>query len=276
MCGGQRDAAPDLLRGEWYSFSTTACPFRLTASGHNCSVCSPKKVQAARRCGGQRNKTATPPLAKPLGACGHQNGAPSILEANCQRGLRAHWGRADTRTVQDNSRSKSPAGTPRRCLIHAACGYRGHRRLGLLDVGYQRLGSQDHCCNGCCILQCRSRYLGRVNDAGRDHIDILLVVRIKAVADLVCADDLVDDNAALQTCVQCDLTERCLQCGADDLCTCLLVAVELADQLLYCRDRIDQSSTAAGYDAFLYGCLGRCQSILDAELLLLHLGRNQK
>ena len=34
---------------------------------------------------------------------------------------------------------------------------------------------------------------------------------------------------------------------------------------------VDESGAAACYDAFLNGCLGSCESVLDAELLLLHL-----
>ena len=52
----------------------------------------------------------------------------------------------------------------------------------------------------------------------------------------------------------------------------LLVALELADELLDSGNGVDIGRAAAGDDALLDSRAGRVQSVLNAQLLLLHLG----
>ena len=89
---------------------------------------------------------------------------------------------------------------------------------------------------------------------GLDHIrDVLLLLGIKAVVGLVGLQDVVDNNAALQTGIGSDLAQRSLQSLADDLGACALIALQLANQLINSRNRVDGSRAAAGNDPERFG-----------------------
>ena len=83
--------------------------------------------------------------------------------------------------------------------------------------------------------------------------------------------DLVDDDRRLEARVVRELADRLLERALDDLRARLLVGdldvVEL-DRL----DRVQERDTAAGDDALLERRAGRLHGVLDAMLLLLHLG----
>src|SRR5215475_4876276 len=70
-------------------------------------------------------------------------------------------------------------------LVHAAA--RGHRGwgpfLGLL--GHHRFGRDQQARDRGGILQCQPDDLGRVDDAGSDHVDILAGLRIEAAVVIV-------------------------------------------------------------------------------------------
>ena len=83
---------------------------------------------------------------------------------------------------------------------------------------------------------------------------------------------LINNDCALDACVGSDLLHRCFQTACNDLHTGLLIAGCLCSQSLNRCDSVYISYTAACYDAFLNSCAGCVQCILDAELLLLHLG----
>src|SRR5205085_5491016 len=82
--------------------------------------------------------------------------------------------------------------------------------------------------------------------------------------------DLLDHDRAFDTRVEADGADGLLEGAADDVDADLLVAValELAEHDL----RAQQRDAAARNDALFDGRAGRVQRVLDAGLLLLHLG----
>src|SRR5690606_3353273 len=82
--------------------------------------------------------------------------------------------------------------------------------------------------------------------------------------------DLVDHDRAVHAAVLGDLAERLLAGAADDLHAEALLVVDL--QVVEGLQRADQGDAATGDDALLDGRAGRVQGVLDARLLLLHLG----
>ena len=159
-----------------------------------------------------------------------------------------------------------------RLLIHAAhigCCRSGRSRL--LDVSDKALGGQYHRSDGSRVLQCGASDLGRVNDTGGDHVGVLLLERVEAVADLILTTDVLYDDGALQTRVLRDLLDRRLERFKNDLHTGLGVACGGIEQLCDSRDRVDQRYAAACDDALLNSRLSSGESVLDAHLLLLHL-----
>src|SRR4051794_21578923 len=137
-------------------------------------------------------------------------------------------------------------------------------------LGDDRLSGQDVLGDRRGVLERRAGHHRRVDDAGADQVDDLAGGRIEALA-LLGATDVVDDDRALEAGVLRDLTERLLERAEHDARTGLLVVD---------RDRVDvdglgrleQRHAAARHDALLEGRAGGLQRVLDAVLLLLHLG----
>src|SRR5206468_8175271 len=85
--------------------------------------------------------------------------------------------------------------------------------------------------------------------------------------------DLVDDDRALEPRVRRELAERLLERAQDDLRARLLVALERVEHVVADRlRRVDERDAAARHLTLLEGSPGRLQRVLDAVLLLLHLG----
>src|SRR5439155_5101904 len=82
--------------------------------------------------------------------------------------------------------------------------------------------------------------------------------------------DLVDHDRALQARVLRELAERLLERPDDDRRTGPLVALDTVE--LDRLDRVEEGDAAARHDALLEGRTGCLQRVLDAMLLLLHLG----
>src|SRR4051794_35245039 len=137
-------------------------------------------------------------------------------------------------------------------------------------LGDDRLGGQDVLGDRRGVLERRAGHHRRVDDAGADQVDDLARGRVQALA-LVGATDIVDHDRALEAGVLRDLTERLLERAQDDAGAGLLVLdrerVEV-DGL----GRLQQRDAAARHDALLEGRAGGLQRVLDAVLLLLHLG----
>src|ERR1039458_5603932 len=140
----------------------------------------------------------------------------------------------------------------------------------LWHLGDDRLGREDVLGDRGGVLQRRARDHRRVDHAGRDEIDDLVGGGVEAVALLGLAH-LVDDDRALEPGVLGDLTQRLLERAQHDLRAGLLVLV--LDQVeLDGGTCLEQRDTAARHDALLERGAGGLQRVLDAVLLLLHLG----
>ena len=162
------------------------------------------------------------------------------------------------------------------CLIYCrsihsfhACACGGCSRLGLLLVGDKRLCRQDHGRDRRGILECRAGHLGRIYDAGIDHLYIFLVERVKSYAGLGSLYLLEHDGSVI-TGIDGDLANRLLQSTGYYLDTRSLIALSLIEQGFYRRNSIYISGSAAGDDPLFNGCTCSVEGILDAELLLLH------
>src|SRR3954451_7467788 len=154
--------------------------------------------------------------------------------------------------------------------VHAAR-HAGHAAAAILlrDLGDDRLGGQDVLADRGSVLQRRARDHRGVDDAGLDQVGDLAGGRVQALVGLGLAD-VVDDDRALETGVERDLTKRLLERTEHDLRARRLVVLEPVD-----RDRVSsaqQRDAAARHDALLEGGAGGLQRVLDAVLLLLHLG----
>ena len=157
--------------------------------------------------------------------------------------------------------------------IHAAhVGSCGHRGILLRDVGNQALGGEDHGSDGSGVLQSTAADLGRVDNAEGDHVTVGVVGSVITEVDVLVAGNRVQNNGAFDTGVRGDLHDRGLQGLRNDSCAGLLIALEGGNQLLSGLGGDNVGGTAAGDDAFLNGSAGSVQGVLDAELLLLHLG----
>ena len=109
---------------------------------------------------------------------------------------------------------------------HAACTAGGHCRSVFLNACNNGFGCQQCACNAGCVLQCASGNLCRIQNTCFYHIYIRLHCRAsKPIADRGLSY-LVDDNAAFQTCVCCDMVQRSFQCLQDNLRTGLLIAFQ--------------------------------------------------
>src|SRR3954470_21761401 len=137
-------------------------------------------------------------------------------------------------------------------------------------LGDDRLGGEDVLGDRRGVLERRAGHHRRVDDAGADQVDVLAGGRVEAVALLGLAD-LVDHDRALEAGVLRDLAERLLERAQDDPPAGLLV-VDVDDVEVDRVGGLEQRHAAARHDALLEGRAGRLQRVLDAVLLLLHLG----
>src|SRR2546428_8274151 len=159
-------------------------------------------------------------------------------------------------------RSVHPAHAP-------AAGHRGHLLL-LLLLRHHALGGQEQSRDGRGVLQGGACHLGRIDDAGRDQILILVGLGVVAVVELGRLLHLPHDDRALGTRVLNDDPDRLLERTTDDLDAGLLVIIGAPD-LVESLPAPQQPDTAARHDALLNRGAGRVQRILDPGFLLLHL-----
>src|SRR4029079_8115544 len=151
----------------------------------------------------------------------------------------------------------------------AAAAAGGHLLFLLLDLGDERFGGEHEGGDGRRVEQLRLRHLGRIDDARLDEVLHLAGGGVVAVVALL-REELAHDHRALLAGGVDDLAGRLLEGAADDGDADLDVALGL--------DRLDrlggaqQRDAAAGDDALLDGRLGGVHGVLDARLLLLHLG----
>src|SRR4029453_10801573 len=119
------------------------------------------------------------------------------------------------------------------------------------------------------VLERRPHDLGRVDDAGVDQVLVGVGQGIEAGL-VVQFTYLLDHDRALEAGVGGNPPQRLLDGALDDVDADFLIALEL--QRVERLARTDQRRAAAGHDALLDGRLRGVHRILDAGLLLLHLG----
>src|SRR4051812_37081035 len=164
--------------------------------------------------------------------------------------------------------------TKRRAAFLHHSGVIGHPAAGaagvlVRDLGHDRLGGEDVLGDRRRVLQRRARDHRRVDDARGDEVDDLAGRGVQAVAGLRVAH-VVDDDRALEPGVVRDLAQRLLERAQDDLRARPLIALERVE--LDGLGRSQQRHAATRDDALLERRAGRLQGVLDAVLLLLHLG----
>src|SRR4051812_21457945 len=118
------------------------------------------------------------------------------------------------------------------------------------------------------VLQREARDLGRIQDAGVDHVAVLAragVVAVRALATL----DLVQHHGRVFARVLDDLTQRLFYRARQDANADRLVFVRTFE-LLEGLQRADQRNAAARDHAFFNGGTGCVQRVFDAGLLLFH------
>src|SRR5690554_280361 len=135
-------------------------------------------------------------------------------------------------------------------------------------IGNHGFGSDHQTGDGGSRLQCRTGYLGRVNDTHFHHIAVLFGTGVEAEGAFT-GTYLVDNHRAFATGVAHDLTQRRFhgtqcQLNADGL---VMVVTFQAFNLAQCTD---QGNTTARYHAFFNGSAGCVQSIVNAGFLLFH------
>src|SRR6202165_538401 len=146
---------------------------------------------------------------------------------------------------------------------------RGRGRLLFRDVRNKRLGRQQHGGDAGRILQRRAGDLGRVHDAGLDHVSVFALVGVEALA-LWQVPHLLHHDGSFPAGVVDDLTKRLLERAADQRNAGCLVArkLEAVERAL----RVHQHGAATGHDALLDGGPGGRHGVLHPVLLLLELG----
>ena len=105
-----------------------------------------------------------------------------------------------------------------------------HSRSIFFDVCYNRFCCKQCRCNACCVLQSTSCNLCRIQNTCIYHIYIFILQCIVTDANFGFFY-FIDDNAAFQTCVCCNVEQWSFQCFQNDLCTCLLITFQLICQL---------------------------------------------
>src|SRR3954453_815090 len=152
---------------------------------------------------------------------------------------------------------------------HAAA----HTCAGLLrSLGHDGLGGEDVLGDRRRVLQSRARDHRRVADPALQQVFDLARVDVQAEPGLRTADVRHCDRA-LEARVRRELAERLLERADDDLRARRLVTVERAEDVVLDRvRRIDECDAAARDLTLLERRACGLESVLDAVLLLLHLG----
>ena len=129
------------------------------------------------------------------------------------------------------------------------------------------LSGEEQCRNRRSVLQRGTRYLGWVNDAGSEKVNILIGSSVEAPTDRQ-ATNLVDDDAGLVTSVERNLTKRSLDGNANDVCSGRLVTLEVK-LLESSLASLDECNSTAGDDALFNSSLGVTDGVLNTVLALL-------
>src|SRR6266496_2724301 len=199
--------------------------------------------------------------------------SPAVLAFRCRDTLRAYIS-TPLRDLHDSYSVSVRVTTSLSYLVHpahaTAARHRGYLAV-LLLLHHHALGGEQQSRDGRGVLQRRARDLGRVDDAGRDQILVLVGLGVVAEVELGRLLHLPHDDRALGTRVLHDDPDRLLERAADDLDARLLVVIA-APHLVEGLPAPQQRDAAARHDALLDRGAGRVQRVLDPGLLLLHFG----
>ena len=91
------------------------------------------------------------------------------------------------------------------------------------QVNYNRFCCEHCCCNTCCVLQSTASYFCWVKDTSFNHINKLVVECIIAVCCAFVFQKFVNNDAAVNACVCCNLFDRGLQSCENNFCTSFFV-----------------------------------------------------
>src|SRR3954464_11980491 len=158
--------------------------------------------------------------------------------------------------------------------VHSAArGHAARRAAALLlrHFGDHRLGGDQQARDRSRALQGLTHDLGRIDDALGEHVHILAVLRIEAVAVLVLLQDLADDHRTVLARIEGNLACRSGEGLAHDLDAGLLVVVLRTLELSQNLTGTQQGDAAARQNAFLDRGAGRMHRVVDAILALLDL-----
>src|SRR5262249_54663704 len=109
--------------------------------------------------------------------------------------------------------------------------------------------------------------LGRVDDAGLDHVDILAFLRVVAPVRALVLVQLADDDGAVHAGFLGDQPGRYREGAAHDVDADLLISV-LALEVLDRARAVEQGHATAGQDALFDGSPGRMHGVLALVLAL--------
>src|SRR6266487_662925 len=196
--------------------------------------------------------------------------SPAVLAFRCRDTLRAYIS-TPLRDLHDSYSVSVRVTTSLSYLVHpahaTAARHRGYLAV-LLLLHHHALGGEQQSRDGRGVLQRRARDLGRVDDAGRDQILVLVGLGVVAEVELGRLLHLAHDDRALGTRVLHDDPDRLLERAADDLDSRLLVVIGAPD-FLEGLPAPQQRDAAARHDALLDCRAGRVQRVFDPGLLLL-------
>lgn len=141
--------------------------------------------------------------------------------------------------------------------------------LFLRRFGNHGLGRNQQTADRSGILQSRADNLGRVDDAGLDHIGIFAGLSIITIVGIGAFQQFAGNNRTVNARILDNLTDRSLRCLADNFDTDFLILIS-RNQSVQRFAGIQQSDAAAGDNAFLDRGTGRMQRVVNTVFLLLN------
>src|SRR5260370_26213586 len=180
--------------------------------------------------------------------------SPAVLAFRCRDTLRAYISTPWLLRREPTRLPRWPVRvTPSRRSVHpthaTAAGHRGHLLL-LLLLHHHALGGEEQSRDGRGGLQRRAGDFGRVDDASRDQILVLVRLGVVAEVELCGLLHLPDHDRPLGTRVLNDDADRFLERAADDVDAGLLVVIGAPDPVEG-LPAPQERDTAARHDALL-------------------------
>jgi len=139
----------------------------------------------------------------------------------------------------------------------------------VFNVGDDDIGRKHQAGDRSGVLQGGAGDLGRVNNAGLEHIHKFAFVGVKA-GRIVLFQQLFDNYVAVQAAVVDDLPGRRFQCAAQNIETDFLIAFGFAFTFGYFRNTSQKNHAAADDNAFLGSRFGGVQRVVQQVLAFLH------